>query len=268
MLNIFKQVVKNVDSTKIVDKKSTKELIEEIHETFYTEVDRLLESAKLKESEESNIPEITDKGKRLSALGFVKTQIHQEYQNETNRLNIAKNNNKIKDEIIEAINYFTQNYPQYKFITEESVKKICERYGLIYSTVDRYKGDVPEKNLQEIENFSIKEKDTLYYFRIFSSPFSNSITITGTEEELNFQYRTYKNSSRYISEVNKCLLEIAAPPSDFDTKGLEIKNFKLQEIPDPIVLHPVTYKNKKYYLIVTAWGLEASDELVINQKMN
>jgi len=35
-----------------------------------------------------------------------------------------------------------------------------------------------------------------------------------------------------------------------------------------VVLKPVVYNKQKYYLIVTAWGLEASDELVVNQKMN
>jgi hypothetical protein len=40
------------------------------------------------------------------------------------------------------------------------------------------------------------------------------------------------------------------------------------EIPDPIVLKPVCYKKRKYFLIVTAWGLEAADELVVNPNHN
>jgi hypothetical protein len=41
--------------------------------------------------------------------------------------------------------------------------------------------------------------------------------------------------------------------------------FKLSkiEVSDPVVLHPVMFKGIKYYLIITAWGLEASDELVV-----
>ena len=51
---------------------------------------------------------------------------------------------------------------------------------------------------------------------------------------------------------------------------MELKNFKLSkiEIPDPVVLKPVFFKGMKHYLIVTAWGLEASDELVANQNHN
>jgi len=40
------------------------------------------------------------------------------------------------------------------------------------------------------------------------------------------------------------------------------------QIPDPVVLCPVMYGSEKYYLIVTAWGKEASDKAVVNQKMN
>jgi len=51
---------------------------------------------------------------------------------------------------------------------------------------------------------------------------------------------------------------------------MKVKDFKISkiEIPDPVVLKPVYYGGQKHYLIVTAWGLEASDELVVNEKMN
>ena len=51
---------------------------------------------------------------------------------------------------------------------------------------------------------------------------------------------------------------------------MELKDFKLSkiEIPDPVVLQPVNFKGEKYYLIVTAWGDEASDELVVNETLN
>lgn len=37
---------------------------------------------------------------------------------------------------------------------------------------------------------------------------------------------------------------------------------------DPIVLQPVYHNNKKHYLIVTAWGIEAEDPLVMNANLN
>jgi hypothetical protein len=54
-------------------------------------------------------------------------------------------------------------YPNNKFITEESVKKICEKYNLVYSTIDRYIGTVPDKNLTEIANFKINDEDKVCY---------------------------------------------------------------------------------------------------------
>jgi hypothetical protein len=59
--------------------------------------------------------------------------------------------------------------------------------------------------------------------------------------------------------------EIVAPIKDFDTRNMIIENGELKnkvEIPDPIVLQPVYHNNEKHYLIVTAWGIEAEDELV------
>ena len=61
------------------------------------------------------------------------------------------------------------------------------------------------------------------------------------------------------------MLEIAASVKDFNLTDTEIKDFKVNEnivVPDPIVLHPVMYNDIKYYLVVTAWGDEASDKLI------
>ena len=52
-----------------------------------------------------------------------------------------------------------------------------------------------------------------------------------------------------------------------DISGLELKEgYKLEKkfIPDPVVLQPV----KGGYLILTAWGDEASDPIVINEINN
>jgi hypothetical protein len=59
--------------------------------------------------------------------------------------------------------------------------------------------------------------------------------------------------------------EIVAPLKDFKKDSVKLIGNKLvQEVPDPIVLAPVTYEGTKYFLIVSCWGEEASDELVVN----
>jgi len=62
---------------------------------------------------------------------------------------------------------------------------------------------------------------------------------------------------------------ICAPKKDMDLKGLKklglfFQSFTTVTFPDPVVLQPV----KGGFLIVTAWGDEASDELVINSINN
>jgi hypothetical protein len=70
--------------------------------------------------------------------------------------------------------------------------------------------------------------------------------------------------------LNKCSFEIAAPQTDFDMSGMVVENHKIINvpIPDPIVLQPVFFKEKKHYLVVTAWGTEASDVSIVNERMN
>ena len=275
------------DKTTTGKAKSTDELIEEIHETFYTEVDRLLASAKIAHSLETDKHGLIEKSERLKALGFSSSKEVIEADAEIKRLEELKRENDTKTNLIEAINYFSFKYPNFKFITEESVLKICEKYGLVYGEISRYTGVVPEENLKHIENFRVLEDDECYV-NSFSYDFSNTrkdyyknyITFERyKEKEAINKNKIYTDpmsallEARDRRELNmKCPLEIAAPLGDFDMKGAELKNFKISnvpvKIPDPVVLKPVIFGNQKYYLIVTAWGKEASDEIVVNSKFN
>lgn len=257
-----------------MEKKTTEEIIDEIHTTFYTEVDRLLSEAKKLNQIESDKQHLIDKSKSLIDLGFTNTKEVRIAEEEIKKIDKLKQNNAEKQDLVKAINYFTIKYPNYKFITEESVKKICEKYGLVYGNVSRYEGVVPTKNLEEIKNFSIKEEDRCY---------DKKIEYIGTlrlkENETVYVGHSYITKKRKIRnpknkkiEITPSPLEIAAPKKDFNLTDKRIVNYKLEdkkkEIPDPIVLQPVFFENKKYYLIVTAWGEEGYDELVFNEKNN
>lgn len=83
-------------------------------------------------------------------------------------------------------------------------------------------------------------------------------------KDSDFRY-TIETATLYSSSD----LIIAAPEKDMDTTGLtKIKNSwfstSKRHYPDPVVMIPV----KMGYLIVTAWGDEASDPLVFNEKQN
>jgi hypothetical protein len=252
----------------VVPQKSINELIEEIHESFYTEVDKLLAEAKVMRPTESSQEDLIRKAERLRKLGFTATKETSAVIPEEKRIELAKQENNRKAELIEAIKYFSQKYPQYKFITEESVSKICEKYGLVYGLVSNYIGTVPDKNLEQMEQFKIHDEDKCY-IKKSSSAYSDNIEICKMPDEFE---RKMRISSYFSVSYSQCPLEIAAPIKDFNTQGKELKGNKLVakkiEIPDPVVLQPVYYKGTKHYLIVTAWGLEASDELVINERNN
>lgn len=264
--------------------KTVNEVIEEIHETFYTEVDKLLASAKIANSLDTDKQDLIEKCARLKALGFTNTKEVKEAEAEIARLDELKRDNEAKKTLIEAINYFSFKYPNYKFITEKSVEKICAKYNLVYGAIDRYIGTVPDKNLKHIEDFIVLEDDECFVFEeLYRSMFG------GGEQSMRKEYRTFQTYSadkeakkekrfQYNHGMSfdmrtvdmKCPLEIAAPLKDFNMEGMEVKGHKISkiEIPDPIVLKPVIFNNQKHYLIVTAWGIEAGDELVVNANHN
>lgn len=251
------------------------QIIEEIHENFFTEVDKLLQEAKISHSLDTNKQTLIDKCNRLKALGFTNTKEVKDAELELNRLNLLKNENSKKKLLTEAIEYFSFKYPNYKFITEDSVKKICEKYNLVYGEIDRYIGVVPDKNLKHIEDFKISEEDDCYTYKksslyMYRNDFSGKRYVKKEIMDKFTNNIDLKDNNGYYHNFEKNLLEIVAPSKDFNMENMEIKNFKLSkvEIPDPVVLKPVIFNNTKHYLIVTAWGLESNDELVINQKFN
>jgi hypothetical protein len=250
------------------------ELIEEIHDTFYTEVDKLLAEAKIMKSAETQKSELIDKMNALKKLGFANTKECEEADEEVLRLSKIEAENNSKQEMVDAINYFSHKYPLYKFITEESVKKICKKYGLVYSDVINYIGIVPNKNLADMQQFNIDENDECYFVAKYRESIDWSLRLDNIRY---FDIHKFKKNrdgrGSYYRRVDKglCPFEIAAPISDFNTDNMELEDFKLTKklkIPDPVVLKPVFYKGKKHYLIVTAWGDEASDPLVVNEINN
>ena len=74
MFNLFKKSAINlieVAEPKVNLKgKTTNQIIEEIHETFYTEVDRLLADAKILNSLETDKGELILKQEKLKSLGY------------------------------------------------------------------------------------------------------------------------------------------------------------------------------------------------------
>lgn len=141
-------------------------------------------------------------------------------------------------------------YPNNKFISWSQARDICKKYGLELTGVENYTGTIPEKNLREIEQFNLREKDAYYddFEEISKREYDKlpeeerSYATTGADHHICGYYKAVKRRYGFC---------ICAPKKDIS-------------IPDAVVLQTV----EDGYLIVTAWGDEAADEIVVNEKMN
>ena len=219
---------KNANIDPSFDEKSNVELIEDIHNEVYSAHDLLLKEAENilnKPIDESKIKDYQN----LIKLGFDNEKNIKEHKEEVQKIEQSK---KTKS----TIEYYSFKYPFNKFINEDSVIRICNKYGLLLTDVNRFIGGIPEINQKEIINFKVDKKDLPY---------------------------SYSKESEYTSGTG---LFIIATRDQLNMKSARIQGHKLVDIvkEDPIVLQPV----KEGYLIVSAWGIEASDKEVQNPKFN
>ena len=237
--------------------------IDKIHNEFDSASEKLLKEAREIIAKNKS----ASKGDRLKALGFtIASPVQQSEEN------------KKKEELAKLIEYYSVYYPNNKFITEEMVKAICEKYGLMFGDVSYYKGDVPEKNVKEMEAFVLRDEDKEktsnlddYYRR---QQMQLQAQFLGAQNNImgRFSIRGLGSAptpydgppTQIVERVIKPSFKICAPEKDFDTRYLTVRDgYKLEY--DPIVLQPV----KGGMLLVTKWGMpESEDELIVNEKMN
>jgi hypothetical protein len=219
---------KNANIDPSFDEKSNVELIEDIHNEVYSAHDLLLKEAENilnKPIDESKIKDYQN----LIKLGFDNEKNIKEHKEEVQKIEQSK---KTKS----TIEYYSFKYPFNKFINEDSVIRICNKYSLLLTNVDRFIGGIPEKNQKEIINFKVDRIDLPH---------------------------SYSKESEYVAGTT---LLIIATKDQLNMKNARVQGHKLVDIvkEDPIVLQPV----KEGYLIVSAWGIEASDKEVQNPKFN
>lgn len=260
MFNIFKN-----KSTQEVGVKEYPAVVKQIHHEFETAGERLFKEAEAIING-TNIEGKQEKVALLAKLGFKQTEEYQKWQTEKQQLD----NNQ---ELVDLIQYYHIHYPNNKFITKNQVTQICDKYNLVCGSVELYKGFVPETKLKSMADFNLNLKEKLYldsdYFRSYQDgdmwfDFKRSV-IDGVEYE---KEQASRNTNSYRYTHYQCIndkFEICAPIKDMDMKNHTLKGrFLVKNIPDPVVLQRVSGG----YLIITAWGDEASDELVVNNKMN
>jgi hypothetical protein len=266
-------------------KEQTAELIEQIHHEFNSAGDRLLAEATSLLADNSAAFK-AEKAQRLSRLGFGNTQEAKENQ----RLNAERRQ---AQELQALIMDYALRYPTNRFITREQVDTIAAKYNLVVGDVSAYTGFVPDVKLREVEAFTECFRKADAPEKVVQVTKWNYVSVQ--REEIQAVERMYPGNIIPLSACSlggsPCVMLntrhvfikeynlvgsgdmlIAAPAKDMNTLSLRkvkghfmsFTTFITPEIPDPVVLQPV----KGGYLIVTAWGDEASDPLVVNPQHN
>jgi hypothetical protein len=275
-MNWFKRKESSIGTdTMDVIESSYPKVVQEIHREFFTAGDKLLATAN-KILADLHLND-SDKIKSLQSLGFSQAKEVAEHAD-------IKKKRDVQEKIAQAVQDFQAEYPMYKFITEDIAEKICKKYGLVLGVVNQYKGFVPAKNLAEIKQFFLNHPDDEFmHFKGYSGYTRGSYDIISKkayEEGVAYQDQKYQrhamNNTKFDTRFepyyprSKSELNICAPLSDMDTKGYELRGHKLVvKVPDPVVMLKKRHANGTMgYIIITAWGDEASDEMVVNQKFN
>jgi hypothetical protein len=267
------------------------ELIEKIHQDFDTAQERLLSEAKriLEGVKTTEMPTV-ETAKRLKLFGFINTPIAKRGAEIIEKIEMSKKEAKL-------IQYYMKEYPFLKFLTVAELDRICQKYNLMYATVDRYTKDVPIRNLEDIERAkSLKygdEEPNRKWVEISKfwegndelkswlkakggKIFITTIKTNGQEPtessvrdgilEMGYKggFGRWIFEKATIFEEKREGLFIAAPESHFNLKGLEKNGFgffevKRTEIKDPIVFRFV----RGGVQVLTKWGLEAEDPSLI-----
>lgn len=285
-------------------KKQQQELIDQIHNEFDSAQERLLAEAN-KILSEIVIPQQYQhktKAERLKEIGFMNTQQVKEYDQACElREKELSRQRQVRDNA-ELIRYHKQVYPFQKFLTEEELDRICDKYGLVHAPVANYIKDVPEKNLREIEAakplvsedmpfpyYVLKvtrslvgdakdiERVKRYGIKLFKEDDALWTDLNALFKQRGLNIRTakeetgpHKGSFREVHKVFNRGLFIAAPKSHFDLTGLKndgmfgFKEMFRVEVKDPIVFRYC----RGGIQVLSKWGLEAEDPALLNEINN
>lgn len=226
-------------STTQARKLEQQRLIKELHEELETSGEKSLNKRKNLLQKELS-PKIL-KAKRLAEIGFTQAEGVKDWYS-------VKNERESAQELVNTIEHYKISYPDYKFIKRENAIELFKKYGLACVPIQRYTGDIPDKNLQEIENFSkiaIRCEDRVRYY-------------SWAGEEAKF-------IDNLFYEDEPAGLFIACPKDKViltERERISENGFIIND--DPIVLMPV----KKGFLVVSKWGLEGEDPELINETHN
>lgn len=169
---------------------------------------------------------------------------------------------------------------QFLFIYESQLERLVEKYNLYVRPLEFYAGDIPEKNIKEMQkfHFSIDDVTTDRQYQYHNGFTTISLKDVLVKYEERADLVPFQQVSRPIMDYKPFFLrdkiEIAAVKDLFLPKAFEKSQSRIiskQEIDatmqvdtDPIVM----LKVPKGRIIITAWGDEANDEILARPALN
>lgn len=283
--------------------KTTNELVKQIHNEFRTinKFNRDYKQSVLNQYKSKNTSP-TEEILMLERNGLVNNpKVIQHYNDiQKEKINLS-NADALLKEISISITY-SNLYPDYKFITLKEVLTIAKKYDLVLAEIKRYKGDVPCKNLLEIESFiettkldrftafctdgfetditntfrhSMEQQNRYQKDYVFEDNYSLDFMITHCNHEIISEYSSRPLMGGHVPQwYKKSNLEIVCPQKDLilrtdeyikDNRIETLKYYERFDSKGNVVSIPdpiVLYRVEEGYLIITAWGEESEDELL------
>lgn len=220
-----------------------------ISEDIQKELESLFPSKEVKEEEllalsshEDSTKIITEEQKnRLSGLGF------------ENVVNVKKFNEK-KDktlklsaeiEILKEVESIKNAFST-KLISYNQLCNICNKYDLYFASSSLFKGEIPHKNVKELEAFNFEKLRSNY--RVLNPDANEGITT---------MVDAYKITTMIVAPINQFILENVLITRSREIVKFPTHNEKLKNScnTDPIVLVPIKIHNEIFFVVVTYWNL-------------
>jgi hypothetical protein len=228
----------------------------------FKEVHAEIENEHLFLQKNHDIKNFKAKADFLSKIGFEKSIATKLYSA------VAENHN--------VVNEYAKKYlGQYKFILKPQLERVCEKYNLFVRDTNFFLGDIPEKNIKDIMGFSVFVDDLPITESSKFKLLENYKHLVRGQNDFMGLSRNFRIPIEHFAEMRiGRFIQIAAIKSLFDEQAFAKSQARILNKPELAAKHQVELdpivlcETKHGYIIITAWGDEANDELVVNQNHN
>lgn len=175
-------------------------------------------------------PEPDEQVQTLLAMGFSNQEAVLAYRRQEATHLEAVSTHTRQQALWQQQRHYALRYPNYKFIPHEALQHVATKYGLLVRGTSHFTGPIPPANIREMQRFLA--------------------TVVVQPDDY--------NESLYFERFL-----IAAPRDQFVAEPQRSWPSEWL-LDDPLVLQPV----QGGYLVITAWGDEAADPDVLNERNN